>query len=106
MRTISLRLDDVTANLLLAYCEQHGLTQTDAIKQAIEQLGQQQPRQTPSALAAELGLIGSFSSGRGDLSRSVDRLLRERLADKRRRDSEAPPKSPAPAARRRSPAAA
>ena len=38
MRTISIRLDDHTDGVLTAYCARHDLTQTAALKAAIEHL--------------------------------------------------------------------
>jgi hypothetical protein len=86
MRTISIRLDDHTDSLLKAHCQRHGLTQTDAIKAAIEQMATRQ-RRTPAELAAELGLIGGFHSGVPDLARNRARYIKERLIAKRTRDS-------------------
>ena len=78
MRTISFRLDDRTDALLRAHCERHGLSQTDALKAAIEQLaGKDKP--TPAWLAAQLGLIGGFRSGEGDLGADHSRRLKQRL---------------------------
>ena len=86
MRTISIRLDDHTDAVLTAHCQRHGLTQTDAIKAAIELLaGRHKP--TPAELAAELGLIGGFRSTEGDLARGHSQRVKERLRAKRTRES-------------------
>ena len=86
MRTISIRLDDHADAVLTEHCQRHGLTQTDAIKNAIEQLaGQHKP--TPAQLAAELGLIGGFRSAEGDLAANHAQRVKERLSAKRARDS-------------------
>ena len=86
MRTISLRLDVRTDSILTAYCERHGLTQTNALKVAIEHLaGVRRP--TPAELADELGLIGAFRSAEGDLGARHSARLKERLRAKHRRDS-------------------
>lgn len=99
MRTISVRLDADTDATLTAHCQRHGMTQTDAIKAAIEQLaGQHQP--TPAELAAELGLIGGFRSGQGDLARNHGLRVKERLRAKRARDSVPMSKTPATHPRR------
>lgn len=100
MRTISIRLDDQTDSLLKAHCQRHGLTQTDAIKAAIEQLAARH-RSTPAELAAELGLIGGFRSGEGDLAANHSQRVKERLRAKRSRESvpvpaPKPPASPRP----------
>ena len=98
MRTISVRLDDDTDAALTTHCQHHGLTQTDAIKSAIEQLaGRHRP--TPAELAGELGLIGGFRSGQGDLARNHGQRVKERLRAKRARDSAPAPKAPAQATR-------
>lgn len=109
MRTISIRLDDQTDAVLTAHCQRHGLTQTDAIKAAIEQLaGQHRP--TPAALAKELGLIGGFRSGQGDLSREHAMHVKARLLAKRARDAVPTPgkatKAATVSARSRNPVAA
>jgi hypothetical protein len=86
MRTISLRLDDRTDAVLTAYCERHGLTQTGALKAAIEHLaGARRP--TPAELASELGLIGAFHSAEGDLGARHSARLKERLRAKQKRDA-------------------
>lgn len=83
MRTISIRLDDRTDALFRLFCERLGVSQTDALKAAIEHLADQQ-RPSPAELAAQLGLIGSFKSGQGHLaedhSHAVKRRLRAKLA--------------------------
>ena len=89
MRTISLRLDDRTDAVLTAYCERYGLTQTGAIKAAIEHLaGARRP--TPAELAGELGLIGAFRSAEGDLGARHSARLKERLRAKHERDTAGP----------------
>lgn len=101
MRTISIRLDDHTDAVLTEHCQRNGLTQTDAIKTAIEQLAGQH-KQTPAELAAELGLIGGFRSTEGDLAANHSQRVKERLRAKRIRDSvPAPAPAPAGTARRR-----
>ncbi len=90
MRTISIRLDDRTDALLLAHCRRHGLTQTDVVKAAIEQLAGRH-RRTPAELAAELGLIGGFRSVEGDLALNHSQRVKERLQAKRLRESVPPP---------------
>ncbi len=86
MRTISIRLDDHTDALLTEHCQRNGLTQTSAIKSAIEQMaGLQKP--SPAQLAAELGLIGGFQSTEGDLSVHHSQRAKERLRAKRASDS-------------------
>ena len=104
MRTISIRLDDHTDAVLVTYCERHGLTQTNAVKAAIEQLAEAH-RPTPAELAERLGLIGGFRSREGDLAENHSQRVKERLRAKRARESKPAPVAPKAAApRRRSPA--
>jgi hypothetical protein len=101
MRTISVRLDDRTDAVLTTYCERHGMTQTDAVKAAIEHLTQT-GRPTPAELAEQLGLIGGFSSdGSSDLAAKHSQRVKERLRAKLARESVPAPAKIAP---RRSPA--
>ena len=93
MRTISIRLDDQSDAVLTAHCQRHGLTQTDAIKAAIEQLAAH-AKPTPAELAAELGLIGSFSSAEGDLALNHSQRVKERLRAKRAVDAMPPLAAP------------
>lgn len=85
MRIVSIRLDDHTDALLRAFCEQHGVSEGNALKAAIEQLAKSY-RPSPAELAAQLGLIGGFKSGSGaNHSQAVKdrlraKLLRESLA--------------------------
>ena len=99
MRTISIRLDDHTDAVLTAYCVRHGLTQTGALKAAIEHLAEAR-RPTPAELAAQFGLIGGFRSGDGDLAENHSQRVKQQLRAKRESDSIAAPQSPKPARRR------
>ena len=84
MRTISVRLDEHTDALLRAVCEQQGISQTAALKAAIELFAQQE-RPTPAALARELGLIGAFDSGNRHLGRDHSLHLKAKLRGSARR---------------------
>jgi hypothetical protein len=96
VRTISIRLDERTDALLSAFCQRNGLTQTGAIKAAIEHLaGRHKP--TPAELAAELGLIAGFSSTEGDLAQNHSQRVKQKLRVKRARESVPPPAEPRPA---------
>lgn len=94
MRTVSFRLDDHTDALLTAHCERYGLTQTDAIKAAIEQMARTH-KPTPAELARQFGLIGGFRSSEGDLAENHSQRVKERLRAKRARDSIPAPAEPA-----------
>lgn len=102
MRTISVRLDDHTDAVLSAYCERHGLTQTSALKAAIEHLAESH-RPTPAELAAQLGLIGGFRSAERDLGEMHSKRVKERLLARQKRD--AMPPAQGAAVGRRGPAA-
>ncbi len=65
MRTISLRLDDVSDALLGTLCERMDATQTDVIRKALEVLAKESAP-SPAALARELGLVGLFASAGTD----------------------------------------
>lgn len=85
MRTISVRLDERTDALLRLHCEQHGLTQPDAIRAAIE-LMMKRHKATPAELAGQLGLIGCFGSGDGHLATEHSGQVKQRALAKLRRD--------------------
>jgi hypothetical protein len=105
MRTISIRLDDHTDALFRAFCERHGVSQTNALKAAIQQLAEQH-RPSPAKLAAQMGLIGGFRSGEGDLAANHSQALKQRLRAKLQRDSQAaPPAKRVVASARRKPRA-
>ena len=90
MRTISFRLDEHTDALLSAFCEQHGVSQTEALKAAITQLAvSQRPR--PADLARDIGLIGSFRSTAGDLGEQHSVHLKRRLRAQLSRETGEPP---------------
>ena len=85
MRTISLRLDDRTDALLRAACERTGLSQTDVLKSALEQLDDS-TKPSPVRLARELGLVGGFASGVGDLGALHSERVKAALKDKQARN--------------------
>jgi hypothetical protein len=94
MRTISVRLDDGSEARLDSLCRALGLSQTDVVKAGLALL--QQHSTSPAALAAGLGLIGSFSSAAassGTTSRGRDHsaLLHQKLI---RQHSQQRPKGP------------
>lgn len=104
MRTISIRLDNHTDAALTTYCERHGLTQTNAVKAAIEQLAAAH-RPTPAELAEQAGLIGAFRSREGDLAQNHSQRIKERLRAKLARDAMPVPVAPKASATRLAPAA-
>ncbi len=82
MRTLSVRLDDQTDALLRSFCARTGQTQSEAVKAGIAALAARV--ESPAQLAEELGLVGCFDSGVGDLGRNHAQRLREKLAGKQR----------------------
>lgn len=80
MRTLCVRLDDQTDSLLRAVCARTGQTQSDAVKAGIAALAARS--ETPAQLAEDLGLVGCFDSGVGDLGRNHSQRLRDKLAGK------------------------
>jgi hypothetical protein len=93
MRTISIRLDDRTDALFRTFCARLGLSQSDALKAAIEHLAEQH-RPSPAELAGQLGLIGSFRSAEGDLAANHSQRVKQRLRAKLQRDSMPVPSAP------------
>jgi len=83
MRTLSVRLDDQTDALLRAFCARTGQTQSEAVKAGIAALAAR--TESPVRLAEEMGLIGCFDSGVGDLGRNHSQRVRAKLAGKARR---------------------
>ena len=77
-RLISVRLDEQTDAALQAYCQRTGVTQTEAIKAGIQKLTD--PVNSPAALAEQLGLVGCFESGVGDLGQHHAQHLKDKLA--------------------------
>ncbi|HUG26038.1 hypothetical protein [Piscinibacter sp.] len=75
--------------MLAAICERRGLTQTDAVKAAIEEVANA-VRPTPAELATRLGLVGAFHSGVGDLGEQHSLRLKQRLRATLRQDSAIP----------------
>lgn len=78
MHTLSVRLDGQTDSLLRAICARTGLTQNDTVKAGIVALAAQ--AESPAKQAEDLGLIGCFDSGVGDLGRKHSQRLLEKLA--------------------------
>lgn len=80
MRTLSVRLDDQTDALLRSFCARTGQTQSETVKAGIAAIAARVD--SPAQLAQDLGLVGCFDSGVGDLGRNHSQRLRENLAGK------------------------
>lgn len=94
MRTISVRLDDVSEARLDNLCQALGLSQSEVFKAGLALLQQQST--SPAALAERFGLVGSFSSNTpdsGTTSRGRDHaaLLRQKLSHQHKRERQIGP---------------
>lgn len=85
--TVTVRLAPVLQHRLDRYCRKHRLTKSRVITDLLEKHLDAAPerRKTSFELARELGLVGSFSSGRGDLSENYKRYLKEKIRAKHAR---------------------
>ncbi|CAN5407037.1 hypothetical protein BH11PSE9_BH11PSE9_11140 [soil metagenome] len=80
MRTISLSIDDRTDALLRAACERTGLSESAVLQSALEQFANS-TLSSPLRLASELGLVGGFASGVGQLGARHSEILAMALKD-------------------------
>ena len=81
--TISLRLDDQTARQLEEFARQKGISKSEVMRQCLlEYLDQQEQRGSPWELGKDL--FGLAGSGRGDLSRRSEQIVKEKIRAKRR----------------------
>ena len=81
--TISLRLDDQTAGQLEEAARQQGISQSELIRQCLSAyLGNQQQQLSPWELGKDV--FGRSGSGRGDLSRKSEQIVKEKIRAKRR----------------------
>ena len=82
--TLSVRLTPHLRAQLESYCRKHRLTKTQLVSELLEErlsAGAAQGK-TPFQLARELGLVGGFASGKGDLAQNRKRYLAEKLRAK------------------------
>lgn len=77
--THSIRLPTVLEERLAAYCRTHGVSESQAIEQAIAQLLGHAVEPTPYDLGAEG--FGADRTNSGDIARNSKRILRERFRD-------------------------
>jgi hypothetical protein len=83
MRIISVRLDNETDAKLRSVCERTGMSQTEVVKKAIIDIADR-PAVSAYELAKQMGLIGAFGSGVGDLGKNHSRYIKEKLARQHR----------------------
>lgn len=82
MKMLSVRLDDKEAAALKALCEETGLTRSQLVKSGLASLTRVRGRrESPGALAEELGIVGCFAGPR-DLSANVSRYVKKALRAK------------------------
>ena len=77
--TLSLRLPTTLEERLGAYCRAHGLSENEAIEQAIRQLLDDHSASAPYDLGA--AGFGADRTHSGDLARNSKQLLREGFRD-------------------------
>ena len=86
MRTISVRLDDLSEARLDQLCRTLGLTQTEVVKAGLDLL--QSQTLTPAQLADRLDLVGCYASApAGEVSstgRDHSSRLRQKLQEQRK----------------------
>ncbi len=85
--TLTVRLDNQLQEQLESYCRKRRVTKTKLITGLLHEhlSAAAGNRKTPYQLARELGLIGAFASGKGDLAQNHRRYLREKIRAKHSR---------------------
>jgi len=85
--TVTVRLVPELRHQLETYCRKHGVSKSHVITELLRERlsGPSRGAKTAYQLAREFGLIGAFSSGKGDLAENRKRYLREKLRAKRAR---------------------
>jgi hypothetical protein len=79
MKMLSVRLDDREAAALREVCERTGLSRSQAVKRAIQELRRAVPPD-PGGLARKLGVYGCWEGSRGASTRSPRQAIRAKLA--------------------------
>lgn len=77
--TLSIRLPTSLEERLAAYCRTHGVSESQAVEEAIRQLLGDATEPAPYDLGAEG--FGADRSHSGDIARNSKNLLRERFRD-------------------------
>jgi hypothetical protein len=82
---LTIRIDVATQRKLDRLARARRTTRSDIVREAIDQLAAPTPTNGESVYARVADLIGSVSSGRGDLSIDTGKKYAAMLRDKRRR---------------------
>jgi len=85
--TLTVRLDPKLERALDRYCRKHRVTRSELITKLLAGELADPGAARPSAyeLAEQLGLVGAFASGRGDLSTTYKSKLKDKLRAKHAR---------------------
>lgn len=85
--TLTVRLAPHLQQQLESYCKKRRRTKTHVITELLSEhlSAASGDKRTPYQLARELGLVGGFASGKGDLAQNRKRYLVEKLRAKRSR---------------------
>lgn len=85
--TLTVRLEPELQSRLERYCRKHGVTKSRVITELLIERLSVRPGDDRSLYerAREYGLVGGFSSGKGDLSENRKRYLKAKLRAKHAR---------------------
>ncbi len=85
--TLTVRLPPHLSQQLDSYCKQRRLSKSRVVTDLLSEhfSGSSESNRTPYQLAREIGLLGGFSSGKGDLAGKRKQYLTEKLHAKRPR---------------------
>ena len=85
--TLTVRLSPHLRQKLDSYCKSRRVTKTHLITELLSEHLSSSPKdgKTPYQLAREFGVIGSFSSGKGDLAENRKQYLAAKLRAKHSR---------------------
>ena len=85
--TLTVRLPPHLSQQLESYCKKRRLSKSRVVTDLLSEhlAGSPEGGRTPYQLAREIGLIGGFASGKGDLAENRKHYLAEKLRAKRPR---------------------
>lgn len=85
--TLTVRLDPQLEDALARHCRRRRQTKTQVLTQLLREhlAAAGGETRSPWLLARELGVVGSFASGKGDLAENRKRILKEKLRAKHSR---------------------